>query len=123
MMVAAVVVVGQLALRIDRAAELAAPDDERAVEESPLLEIGQEASGRLVGVVALRADVARQIVVLVPAAMQDLHGADAALDKPAGQQSAGCECAGLGHFGAIEVERLLRFLVMSVSSGTLDCMR
>ena len=36
-MVAAVVLVGQAALRVDRAAEFAAPDDERVVEHAALL--------------------------------------------------------------------------------------
>ena len=37
--VAAVVGRGQLALRVVRAAELAAPDDQRLVEHAPLLEV------------------------------------------------------------------------------------
>src|SRR5262249_18031675 len=41
-MIAAVVVARQLALAVDRAAELAAPDDERVVEQAEALQIGQE---------------------------------------------------------------------------------
>ena len=39
MMVAAVVVVRQRALAVDRAAEFAAPDDQRVVEQAALLEV------------------------------------------------------------------------------------
>ena len=44
MMIAAVVGVGQLALAVDRAAELAAPDDQRVVEQAALLEVGDSAA-------------------------------------------------------------------------------
>ena len=52
-MVAAVVVLGQRALRVDGAAELAAPDDQRVVEQAALLEVDHQRGGGLVGVVAL----------------------------------------------------------------------
>ena len=57
-MVAAVVVLGERALRIDGAAELAAPDDERVVEQAALFQIGEQRGGGLVGVVALALDAA-----------------------------------------------------------------
>jgi hypothetical protein len=43
----------------------------------------------------LEADVAGQIAVLVPAAVQDLHDSRAALDETAGQDGAGGKAAGL----------------------------
>ena len=58
MMVAAVVVRGQLALAVDRAAELAAPDDERVVEQAALLQVLDQRGGGLVGVAALAGDAA-----------------------------------------------------------------
>ena len=42
MVVAAVVVAGQLALAVDRPAELAAPDDQRVVEQPALLQVGDQ---------------------------------------------------------------------------------
>src|SRR2546422_899598 len=42
MMVAAVVVGGQRSLTVDRAAELAAPDDERVVEQAALFEVREQ---------------------------------------------------------------------------------
>ena len=54
MMVAAVVRVGQLALAEHRPAELAAPDDERVVEQAALLQVGDQRGGRLIGAAALQ---------------------------------------------------------------------
>jgi len=42
MVVAAVIVLGEMALAVDGAPEFAAPDDERVVEKPALLEIGNE---------------------------------------------------------------------------------
>ena len=52
-MVAAVVVVAQAALRIDRPAELAAPDDEGLVEQPACLQVADQSPARLVDVAAL----------------------------------------------------------------------
>ena len=54
-MIAAVVVGRELALAVDGAAEFAAPDDQRVVEQAALLEIGNQGAGGLVGVAALLA--------------------------------------------------------------------
>ena len=56
-MVAAVIVVRQLALRVNRAAELAAPHDQRLVEHPPLFEVANKRGGRLVDALALPAKV------------------------------------------------------------------
>src|SRR5262249_40231272 len=77
----------------DRAAELAAPDDERIVEQAALLEVADESGGGLVDVAALAADLGGQIAVLVPAAMEELHEADAALDHAAGEKAVAGEAA------------------------------
>ena len=50
MVVAAVVVARELALAIDGAAELAAPDHERVVEQSALLQVGDQGVAGLVDV-------------------------------------------------------------------------
>ncbi len=49
------------------AAELAAPDHERRVEQAPLFQVLEERGGGLVGDVAVFFEVAIQIGVLVPA--------------------------------------------------------
>ena len=61
MMVAAVVVGRELALAVDRAAELAAPDDQRVVEQAALLQVLTSAARRLVGVAALAGDLLGQV--------------------------------------------------------------
>src|SRR5262249_8526112 len=72
---------GQVALPEGGAAELAAPDDERVVEQTAALEIEDERGAGLVGGHALAAQVVHDIAMRVPAAMEELHEADAALDQ------------------------------------------
>ena len=52
MMIAAVVVVRQPALAVNRAAELAAPDHQRVVEHAALLQIGDQRRRGLIGLAA-----------------------------------------------------------------------
>jgi hypothetical protein len=75
-----------------RAPELAAPDDERVVEQPALLQIGHQRVDRPVGLPAqvrqLLDDVlAEGGAVGVPAAVIELHEAHAALDQPPRQQA------------------------------------
>ena len=109
MVVAAVVVAGQLALAVDRAAELAAPDDQRVVEQAALLEVGDQGVAGLVDVLALGGQVAGEVAVLVPAAVEDLHEPDVALGQPAGQQAAARRtCPGLWTSGPYMSRMCLR---------------
>jgi len=62
----------QSALAVNTTTELAAPDDEGVVEHTALLKIGNQRSGRLVGVAALRVQVLDQGVVLIPAPVKEL---------------------------------------------------
>src|ERR1051325_10194435 len=89
MVVAAVVGLGQTALAIDRAAEFAAPDHQRVFQKSALLEVHHQRGGCLVGASALECKVARQIVVLIPAAMVELNEAHVALQQAPRQQTVG----------------------------------
>ncbi len=110
MMVAAVIVGGELALAVDGAAELAAPDDQRVVEQAALLEVGDQGRRRLVGVAALRCDLLGQVAVLVPAAMKELHEPHAPLAQPPGQQAVGGEGAGRARLGAVQLENVRRLV-------------
>ena len=74
MVIATIIRLREAALRIDRAAKFTAPDDERAVEQAALFEIGQKSADGLVGIAAL-GRMSLGIAVLVPAAMQHLHHA------------------------------------------------
>ena len=87
MVIAAVVGRGQLALRIAGAAELAAPDHQRVVEQAALLQIGDQRGARLIGLAALPLMPRRQVVVLIPALVIELDELHAALGQPARQQA------------------------------------
>ena len=85
-MVAAVVVFGEPALRVDRAAELAAPDDQRVVQHASLLEIFQQGVTRLIDVLALTGHTTGDIGVVVPVVVVDLNEAHAAFGQSTGHQ-------------------------------------
>src|SRR5262249_54108668 len=81
--VAAVVGGRQRALAVNGAAELAAPDNQRVLEQAPLLEILDESRRGAIGVGTLAGDLLGQTRVLVPAAVEELDEADAALGQAA----------------------------------------
>ena len=85
----------QIALAVDRAAELAAPDDQRIVQHAALFQILDQCPAGLVDVAALVGQVAGDVGVLVPAAMEDLDEPHVAFGHPASQQAAGGERARL----------------------------
>ena len=124
-MIAAVVGRRQLALRVAGAAELAAPDDQRVVEHAPALEIRHQRGAGLIGLAALPLDARRQVVVLIPALVIELDEPDAALRQPARQQAVRGERARLARVGAVERQRLLRFVgeVRHLGDGRLHAKR
>ena len=79
-------------------------------EQAPLLEIGHQRGTGLIGVEGVLLDARRQVAVLIPGFVEQLHEADAAFDEPPGQQAVAGEAGVLGRFDAVAVERLLRFL-------------
>ena len=99
--IAAVIVAGEHALRIHRAPKLAAPDDERVIEHAAFFELGQKRGGGLVGVVALAFDATGQVVVLVPAAMVELDEAHTPLGEPTGEDAVRGIRSGLLRLGAV----------------------
>ncbi len=60
MMIAAVVVVRQMALAVNGAPEFPAPDHQRVVEQPALFEIGNQSGRGLIGAFALQRQIARQ---------------------------------------------------------------
>ena len=109
--VAAVRVLGDLALAVSRAAEFAAPDHERVFQQAALLEVLDEGRRSLVGLFALALDAAGQTAVLVPALVEELDEADALLDESARLQAVGGEGSRRLHAVPIHREgggRLLR---------------
>ena len=124
MMIAAEVRRGQLALAVGRAAELAAPDHERVVEQAALLQIGDQRGAGLVDVVALQREIRRQVVVLIPAAMVELDETHAALGQPAREQAVrGEACRACAPRRRKRRTSPPARLLKSVSSGTEVCMR
>ena len=91
-----------------RASEFAAPDDERVVEQSLAFQIGHECGRCLVGVLRVVLDIAFDVAVRVPAAVNNADETHAALDHAASQQAGSGE-AWLFRFAAVQLERLLCF--------------
>ena len=95
----------EVALDEGSAPEFSAPDHEGVIEQAALLEIGDEAGGRLVGVVALVVEFRGEGVVLIPTCVHQLHKTGAALDEAAGEKAVACEGAGFVHLWAVKIER------------------
>src|SRR5688572_33512466 len=75
-----------------RAAEFAAPDHERLIEQTPLLEVLDQRRASAIHIAAFPRKLSEQIVpgasaVNVPAPVVKLHVADAAFDQAARQQA------------------------------------
>ena len=118
------VMIAAVALRHRRAAEFAAPDDQRVVEQAALFQILDQ---RRRSPDRLRSrdhgNVALDVAVMIPVAVIELDEAHAALGQPPRQQAVGGERA-VAALGAVQVERRLASRsVRSISSGTLVCMR
>ena len=67
MMIAAIVRLGQRALRVNGPPKFASPNNEGVLEETSLLEILDERGGRLIGVLALAFDRIGQPAMVIPA--------------------------------------------------------
>jgi len=75
-----------------------------------LLEVFDQGRGRLVRVVALFRDMVRQIAVLVPPHVIELHESHVALDQPPGQKAISCIAARPLDIQAVHVKNVLGFL-------------
>ncbi len=97
-----------------RAAELAAPDHDRLVEQALALQVLDQGCNRPVDLLALLGEVVDDVVplagaVAVPAPVEELDIAHAPLDKPAGEQAV-VRKRGRARLGAIHLEDALGFL-------------
>ena len=120
-MVAAVVVGRERALAIDRAAELAAPDDERVVEQAALLEVGDQRGRRLIGVAGTGRRSAWAESCAGPS-RDERAGRTARPARPAGGPAGSCRRSvpRRADFGAVERRASSPARsTKSVSSGTL----
>ena len=102
MMITAVIIGRQLALRIIGAAEFSTPDHQGIFEEPTLLEVSDQSGRCLVGFLALISNAPGEASVLIPALMEELNETDSTLGQPSGQQAIGGEGAGL--FGIVSIE-------------------
>jgi hypothetical protein len=84
--------------------ELAAPDNERAVEHSALFEVADEGCGGAVGSLGVSFDVAGHIAMSIPSFVVDVDEAHAALDHPSGEQTGPGE-GGRGGVAAVQLKR------------------
>ena len=97
-------------LKVRRAAELAAPDDERVVEQAEALQVADQRGTRGVGVLALNLELRVQVAVLVPAGVEELHETRAALDEAAGHEAVVREAPLPPHVRAVHLQHLRRLL-------------
>ena len=107
--IAAVIFFGQIPLTISGAAEFAGPDHEGVIEHTAALEVHDERGAALVDVPALGLVLTGEIVVGVPAAVEDLNIAHAALGESPRIEAAGGEGAGLAGILAVEGEGFIAF--------------
>ena len=110
MVVTTVVRLRERTLRVRGAAEFAAPDDQRVVEQAALLEVGEQTGRGLVGIIALTLDGLREAAVVIPAHVEELDEADVAFAEATGQEAVRGVGARALHVGTVEIEHMLGFL-------------
>ena len=110
MMIPPVVGRRQRPLRIHRPPELPTPQHQRVVKQPPLLQVGQQRRRRLVGILALPANLLGQAPVLVPSPVEELNEPHAPLRQPPRQNAVGCIAARLPALRPVEREGRLRLL-------------
>ena len=115
------VVIASLALLAHRhAAELAAPDDERVVEEPSLLQIAQERSDGPVGARTVHAVILQDVNVGIPAARVPgvkLHEAHAPLHHAPGEEATDAEVVRLLFADAVQAPGGLTLAIESDDVG------
>ena len=116
-----VAAVGVLAVR--RAAELAAPDHQRVVEQPARAQVRQQAGDRPVDGPGVPGVAGLQAAVLVPVAVRQLDEADAGLDEAPGQQALAAEVGGRRVVEAVEAFVAADSPARSITPGSFPCMR
>tara|TARA_Y100001934_G_C11930889_1_gene575673 strand:- start:18 stop:329 length:312 start_codon:yes stop_codon:yes gene_type:complete len=101
--IAPVIVLGELALRVDGAAEFATAYHEGVLEQASLLEVSHEGCGGLVHVFALLANLGGEGAVLVPTPVKELDVGDPAFGEAAGDETIVGEGAFAASVLAVEV--------------------
>ena len=109
-MVPAVIGRRQLALRINRAAELPAPYDQGILQKSALAKIGNQGGGRLVDVPALSLDRIGQSPVVIPSHVEELDATHVSLRHAAGEQAIRGIGPGLENVRTIAIQNMFGLL-------------
>ena len=73
MVITAMVIFGELALRINSTAKFTAEDDEGVFEHPPLIEVFDQSGSRLIDILALLPDFRWQSTMLIPATVEKLN--------------------------------------------------
>src|ERR1041385_4261135 len=107
-MVAAIVILGKLALGIVRAAEFAAPDHQRVLEQPASFQVRDQRVAGLVHVLALAANALGQAAVMVPARMIELDETNVAFGPAPGQKTIGGKGSRLPGFPPLKIENTPR---------------
>ena len=110
MVISTVVAGSQLALRVDRAAKLTAPNDNGIFEKTSRFQILHQCPAALIDVLALAGEYFRKGVVNIPAAMIDLHETNSALHQPPRHQATVRKGTSLTGVVPIQFVRTLRLL-------------
>ena len=111
MVIASVIVAGDVTLPVDGAAELPGEDDEGIIQESTRFQIGEQGGGGLIDVLALAAHVGGKAGVVIPAPVEKLNETDISFRHAPGEETVARVGAGLAHFRPILFENILRFLL------------
>ena len=101
--VAAILGWREFSLAVDRAAELAAPDNKSFIKEAALFEIFEEGGLWLISVLALQRQVTGDTAMVVPATMVKLDEAHVALGHATRHQAVEGVAAGLADVGTIHL--------------------
>ncbi len=110
MMIAAPARARQLALRETGAAELAAPDDQRVLEQAALLEVAHQAGRGLVDLAHADGMKRRVPRMMIPGVVIELHEFDVTLGKPPRQETIAREGAWRVHGVAVKAQDMLRLV-------------
>src|SRR5207249_4014898 len=108
-----VVIAADAALAHRRAAELAAPDDQRAVQQAARLQVAEQPGDGPITLAAVAAVVALHVAVRIPLAARaavELHETHAALHQPPRQQAVAPHSLRHLVVQAVELPRGGRFL-------------
>src|SRR5207248_1373849 len=108
MMIASIIVLGELALGITGAPKLSTPNNQGVFEHATLLQIFNEGSAGLIGFLRLVADAGRQIAVVIPALVVQLNETNALFGQPASKKTIGSKGPRFAAIGTIQLERALR---------------